>query len=91
DEALGYYKAEARHAIEAAVQLCMREGRPWSLELPLVTARGREIWVLAQGQADLQDGVPVRLVGALQDVTEHHRAAVELEHSRQRLRALYES
>ncbi|WP_164079277.1 PAS domain S-box protein, partial [Stenotrophomonas maltophilia] len=25
------------------------------------------------------------------DVTEHHRAAVELEHSRQRLRALYES
>lgn len=91
DEALGYCRPEARHAIESAIQQGMREGQPWSLELPLQTATGRDIWVLAQGQADLQDGVPVRLVGALQDVTEHHRAAVELEHNRQRLRALYES
>ncbi len=90
-EAIGYYKPEARAAIEAAVLRGMQHGEPWSLELPLVTAKGREIWVLSQGQVDWQDGVPVRLVGAFQDVTEHHRAAVELEHNRQRLRALYES
>lgn len=91
EEAIGYYKPDARSAIETAVQRAVAHGEPWSLELPLVTATGREIWVLAQGQVDWQDGAPVRLVGALQDVTEHHRAAVELEHSRQRLRALYES
>ncbi|MFN3304615.1 MAG: PAS domain S-box protein [Roseateles sp.] len=91
DEAIRYYKPEARPVIEAAVQRGISHGEPWSLELPMVTAAGREIWVLAQGQVDWQDGVPVRLVGALQDVTEHHRAAVELERSRQRLRALYES
>jgi PAS domain S-box-containing protein len=91
EEAIRYYKPEARAAIEAAVQRGISHGEPWSLELPLVTATGREIWVLAQGQVDWQDGVPVRLVGAFQDVTEHHRAAVELERSRQRLRALYES
>lgn len=91
EEAIGYYKPEARAAIEAVVQRGISHGEPWSLELPLVTAKGREIWVLSQGQVDWQDGVPVRLVGAFQDVTEHHRAAVELEHSRQRLRALYES
>ncbi|HEY0957230.1 MAG TPA: PAS domain S-box protein [Roseateles sp.] len=91
EEAIGYYRPEARVAIEAAVQRGISHGEPWSLELPLVTATGRDIWVLAQGQVDWQDGVPVRLVGAFQDVTEHHRAAVELEHSRQRLRALYES
>lgn len=91
EEAVGYYRAEARTAIEAAVQRAIGHGEPWSLELPMVTASGREIWVLAQGQVDWQDGVPVRLVGALQDVTEHHRAAVELEQSRQRLRVLYES
>ena len=91
EESFGYYKPEARAAIELAVQRGVEHGEPWSLELPLVTARGREIWVLAQGQVDWQDGVPVRLVGAFQDVTEHHRAAVELEHNRQRLRALYES
>ncbi len=91
DEAINYYKPEARVVIQAAVQRGMQHGEPWSLELPLVTAKGREIWVLSQGQVDWQDGVPVRLVGAFQDVTEHHRAAVELEHNRQRLRALYES
>ncbi len=90
-ESFGYYKPEGRPVIEAAVQRGIRHGEPWSLELPLVTAKGREIWVLAQGQVDWQDGVPVRLVGAFQDVTEQHRAAVELEHNRQRLRALYES
>lgn len=90
-ESFSYYKPEARAAIQAAVRRGMEHGEPWSLELPLVTATGREIWVLAQGQVDWQDGVPVRLVGAFQDVTEHHRAAVELEHNRLRLRALYES
>lgn len=91
EEALGFYPPEARAVIESAVSRGITHGEPWSLELPLVTAAGREIWVLAQGQVDWQDGEPVRLVGACQDVTEHHRAAVELEHSRQRLRALYES
>lgn len=91
EEAINYYKPEARTVIQAAVQRGMQHGEAWSLELPLVTAKGREIWVLSQGQVDWQDGVPVRLVGAFQDVTEHHRAAVELEHNRQRLRALYES
>lgn len=91
EEAIGYFRPEGRAAIEAAVQRGIGFGDPWSLELPLVTAKGREIWVLSQGQIDWQDGVPARLVGAFQDVTEHHRAALELEHSRQRLRALYES
>lgn len=91
EAAMRHYRPEARAAIEAAVQRAISHGEPWSLELPLVTARGREIWVLAQGQVDWQDGAPVRLVGALQDVTEHHRATVELERSRQRLRALYET
>jgi PAS domain S-box-containing protein len=91
DEAFSYFKPEARGVVEAALRRGMAHGEPWSLELPLVTAKGREIWVLSQGQVDWQDGVPVRLVGAFQDVTEHHRAAVELEHNRQRLRALYES
>jgi PAS domain S-box-containing protein len=90
-EGIAYFRADVRNVIEAALQRGLSHGEPWSLELPLITATGREIWVLTQGQVDWRDGVPVRLVGALQDVTGHHHAAVELEHSRQRLRALYES
>lgn len=91
DEALGHYQGEAREALELAVRRGMTEGQPWSLELPMTTAAGRVIWVLAQGQADWADGRPVRLVGAIQDVTAYHRAAIELEQSRERLRGLYEA
>ena len=92
EEALAFFPdPEARAAMQMALQRGMHHGDPWSLELPLITARGRQVWVLAQGQVDWQDGVPVRVVGAFQDVTEHHRAAEELERNRQRLRALYES
>ncbi|MFG6416813.1 PAS domain S-box protein [Roseateles sp. DC23W] len=91
EEAISYYAPEARPVIEAAVQRAISHGEAWSMELPMTTASGRGIWVLAQGQVDWRDGAPVRLVGALQDVTEHHRAAVELELNRQRLRKLYES
>lgn len=91
EEAISYFRPDARGAIRGAMQRGVSLGEPFSLELPLVTAGRREIWVLAQGQVDWQDGVPVRLVGAMQDVTAHHLATVELERSRQRLRALYES
>ena len=53
EEAIGYYRPEARAAIESAVHRAISQGEPWSLELPLVTASGRELWVLAQGQVDL--------------------------------------
>jgi len=51
----------------------IRDGTPWDLELPLITATGRHIWVRAVGEVEFDAGQPVRLVGALQDVTERKR------------------
>jgi diguanylate cyclase (GGDEF)-like protein/PAS domain S-box-containing protein len=65
-----FYAPEARDAIETAVQAGMHQGRPWDLELPLITATGRRIWVRAQGEVEFEQGKPARLVGALQDITE---------------------
>lgn len=74
DTALAFYPPESRQAIEAAVQAGMQRGESWTLEVPLVTATGRQIWVRAQGEAELQDGKPVRLVGAIQDISERMQA-----------------
>ena len=63
------------------------QGAPWDLELPLVTARGRRIWVRTQGRALLQDGKVVRLVGALQDITEIKGIENKLKFSNQELEA----
>ena len=69
DEHLRFFGPEARARIEATAALALRTGEPWDLELPMVTARGRSIWVRSVGRAEFEDGRPVRMVGALQDVT----------------------
>lgn len=68
--AIDFYAEEARPRIQAAVERCLADGTPWDLELPLVTATGRRIWVRAVGEAQYHDGAVVRLLGAFQDITE---------------------
>jgi PAS domain S-box-containing protein len=67
---LGFYAPEVQPVIRAAVDAAIQHATPWDLDLPLVTAKGRRIWVRTQGQAILQDGKLVRLFGALQDITD---------------------
>ena len=43
ESAVAFYSPEARTAISDAVRLGMQRGEGWDLELPLVTATGREI------------------------------------------------
>jgi signal transduction histidine kinase len=56
----------------------MEHGTPWDLELPLVTATGQAIWVRSQGDVEFEDQRPVRLIGAIQNITEHRRRRLEL-------------
>ena len=35
----------------------------------MITAAGRRIWVRTLGLADIRDGVPQRVLGAMQDIT----------------------
>jgi len=70
ENAIAFYPPETRPVVEAAVQTAIERGESWTLELPLVTATGRRIWVRAQGEAENLDGKPVRLVGAIQDITQ---------------------
>lgn len=70
DAAIRFYTPQARPLIESAVKQALDDGTPWDLELPLVTATGRSIWVRAQGEVEFENGRPVRLVGAFQDITE---------------------
>ena len=64
---------------EAAVTEAMSSGRGWDLELPFIQRGGRRIWVRAVGQAEFEGGLPVRLFGALQDITQQveQRQALE--------------
>jgi PAS domain S-box-containing protein len=74
-----FYTPDAWAQLDAAVQIALREGTSWDIELPFITARKRALWVRVFGEAEYEDGVPVRLVGAFQDITEHKRHKAELQ------------
>ena len=84
EAAIGFYAPEAREAISSAVATAIETGQGWDLELPLIRADGRRIWVRAAGRAVLEDGRAVRLVGAFQDVTGDYlqRSAIVEAHER---------
>ncbi|WP_411880695.1 PAS domain S-box protein [Polaromonas sp. YR568] len=77
-EAIRFYAPDAQPVIRAAAEAAFQSGTPWDLELPLVTATGRRIWVRTQGRVLQRDGKIVSLVGVLQDVTEQHEAQEHL-------------
>jgi diguanylate cyclase (GGDEF)-like protein len=78
DSALDFYAPEARPLLRAAIDAAARDGTPWDLELPFVTALGNPRWVRAQGVAAFEEGRPVRLLGAFQDITEKKTIALEM-------------
>lgn len=77
-QAMDFVDAAHRPHIVAAIDNALKEGTPWDLQLGLTTADGRKAWVRAVGEAETEGGSTVRLVGALQDITESEQRRTEL-------------
>jgi PAS domain S-box-containing protein len=90
EEAISYYSPEARDAIAHAFELATATGTPYDLELPMVTAEGRAIWVRTIGEVMFEQGHAVRAFGTFQDITWRHDAEIALRDNNRLLRQLYE-
>lgn len=77
-QAIRSYVPEVQPVVRAAAEAAFNHGTPWDLELPLITEKGRRIWVRTRGRAVMRDGKVVSLVGVLQDITEQHQAQEHL-------------
>ena len=77
-QAMSFYTPDAQPVFRAAVRAATEQATPWDLELSLITAKGRHIWVRTQGRAVIEGGKVVGLAGALQDVTAQHEAGEHL-------------
>ena len=91
EKALGFYEPEVRPVIGEAVEHAIATGNGFDIELPMVGARGRRFWARALGVTEVEDGRVVRLVGALQDVTERRQIQRELSERQEQLRVTLES
>jgi len=78
EHAIELYAPAARPLIAAAVKAAIDHGTPYDLELPIITAHGRQKWVRTQGYAIRENGQPVRLIGTFQDITEARASAASL-------------
>ncbi|WP_439578328.1 PAS domain S-box protein, partial [Elioraea sp.] len=84
-----FYVPEHRDLIRNAFLVCAVDGSPWDLELELVTATGRRIWVRSIGQAVRdENGRIVAVQGALQDISERKQAEARLRESESRFQAV---
>jgi diguanylate cyclase (GGDEF)-like protein/PAS domain S-box-containing protein len=90
EEAIAYVREDQRETIQAAIRRGVADGKGWDLELPLITEKGRSIWVRIVGTVELEAGKPRYLVGAIQDITFRKRAVDALQLSERRFRKLFE-
>ena len=91
ETAINFYAPASRPVIEEAVRVAMELGKPWDIELSLITATGRPIEVRAQGEVEFEAGRAVRLVGAFQDITERKQLEKRVADSERFLRQIADS
>lgn len=88
EQGKSFYQGESRTKIEKAVKAAGELGKPYDLELELVTARGVRKWVRTIGQPKIENGNVVQVRGSFQDITERKHAEQRIEHLNRVLRAL---
>ena len=73
-----FYAPEGRARIGEAFRLAVSKGQPYDLELPFVTARGRELWIRTSGHPAIDNGRVIRIYGDIRDITERKWAEEEI-------------
>ena len=79
ENGIAFYAPEDIPVISAAFGACMNEGKPYDLELQIITATGRRLWVRTAGVPLIEGGKVVRVLGAFQNIDEFKRREIELE------------
>jgi PAS domain S-box-containing protein len=90
--ALQYYPPEARSRIRESLAECVQFGKPFDLELPCATAKGKKLWVRTTGQARFNsEGRVEEVHGMLQDISIQKTQTLEIERLYSRLTTILET
>jgi|GEM_PF-1603831 hypothetical protein len=86
EEALNFFSTESRRIIEKSVRTAIDERVGYELEIPMVTAKKRQIWTHTICKPVIEAGKCVRLRGTFQDITARKIAEEEIKKSESRLK-----
>lgn len=75
EDSYRYYTESSRPIIREAITEAMTRGKPYDLEVEMVTARGQRLWIREVCCATMRRGRLVSLFGIAQDITERRRLA----------------
>jgi len=87
EAAINFYAPEYIPVIQQAMQQAVEEGQPYDIELQIVTASGKRLWVRAIGQAHFNHKQVVRLSGSFQDIENLKLAAASLSQAKEQAEA----
>ena len=88
EDTLTFFPPEDRGRLRQAIEGVITAGERFDIQLGFVTSRGRALWLQVTCEPVVQDGQILELVGAIQDISERTRAALELEQHRNHLEEL---
>ncbi|UMB53101.1 PAS domain S-box protein [Lutibacter sp. A64] len=90
--AIEFYKeGESRIKIKKAINTAIEKGKPFDIELELVTAKGNVVWTRAIGQAEFENGKCILLNGVFQDINKVKLAKATLNSVNEELNAILNS
>jgi signal transduction histidine kinase/ActR/RegA family two-component response regulator len=83
EEALSFYMpGENRDELIKAVDLAVKQGKPWDLKAQITTMKGRRRWVVTKGEAEFFGNKCIKLFGTFQDVTDSEEASKKLQEAK---------
>jgi len=90
-QAESYLTPSSHGLLQNALRDAINLGQDFDLQLESVSAKGRNFWSRSIGKVEFENGKPVRLVGAFQDVTARRKIERELAESHELIRVTLES
>lgn len=75
-QAIRFFTPQGRLVVAEAVKAALEHDIPMKVELEIVTAKGKAVWIRAHGQTVKVNGKVVKLNGAIQDITQSKKDAL---------------
>jgi len=79
-----------RDTVVAQIRKALAQPSSWSIDIEIIRADGRQIWVRVHGESILENGRITRVRGVMQDIDERKRADERLRRSEARFAGMFQ-